>query len=214
MKLKSGGHAEEPGRRIARGLVIPISLLITIRLLILVTVSSVRAGSAVRRVTTSSGRGSLGRALEAGAAPLLLAVLYALQETDVGLSSVHGAVEVEGGGLCGLLVLLVEAELGLDGGAVDAEPVETLAGAAGEFHILLATMGVDGERDLEVHAGDELGVGELPDVDVVAGDDTGEGLDVLSDLLDADILGGGLEEHARRGEGQGDRSLEDDDGDE
>lgn len=113
-----------------------------------------------------------------------------------------------------MLVLLVEAELGLDGGTVDAESVKTLSCSASQFHVLLATMGVDGERNLEMHAGNELGIRELPDVDVMASDDTGECLDILSDFLNADILRSSLEKNACGGEGQGDRGLENNHGDE
>lgn len=113
-----------------------------------------------------------------------------------------------------MLVFRVEAEFGLDGGAVDAEAVKTLSCSAGEFHILLPTMRVDGERDLDVHAGNELGVGQLPDVNVVAGDDSRESFNVVSDFLDADVLWGGLKEDASGGQSQGNRGLEDNDGDE
>ena len=92
-----------------------------------------------------------------------------------------------------MLVLLVKAELGLDGYAVNTEAVETLPCPASQLHVLLATMRVDGEGDLDVHAGNELCVGELPDVNVMAGDDTRQPLDILSNLLDTDVLGSSLE---------------------
>ena len=89
-------------------------------------------------------------------------------------------------------VLGVKAELGLYRSAVNTETVEALAGTAGQFHVLLTAMRVDREGNLDVHACDELCVGELPDVDVVACDDTGESLDILSNLGDTDVLRGGL----------------------
>lgn len=104
--------------------------------------------------------------------------------------------------------LLVETELRLNGCAVNTEAVEAFACSSGQFHVLLPTVGVDMEGDLEMHAGDDLRVGELPDVDVVAADDAGEGLDVLTDLGDADVLRGGLQEDLGGGTRQGDGRLE------
>ncbi|KFY69009.1 hypothetical protein V496_00596 [Pseudogymnoascus sp. VKM F-4515 (FW-2607)] len=83
-------------------------------------------------------------------------------------------------------------EAKLDGGAVDAVCVEALADRLGDFHVAgSAAFGGDVESDLNVQAGDDLGVGELPDVDVVAGDDAGDVLDVLNDIK---VVGGGLED--------------------
>lgn len=113
-----------------------------------------------------------------------------------------------------MLVLRVETEFGLNSGAVDAESVETLASPPCELHILLTAVSVDGEGHLQVHAGDDLGVGELPDVDVVAADDTGEGFNIFADIGDTDVLGGGLEEYPRGCAGKRNRRLENDGGDE
>ncbi|KAL5346693.1 hypothetical protein ACLOAV_008400 [Pseudogymnoascus australis] len=83
-------------------------------------------------------------------------------------------------------------EAKLDGGAVDAVCVEALAHRLGDFHVAgSAALGGDVESDLNVQAGDDLGVGELPDVGVVAGDDAGDVLDVLNDIK---VVGGGLED--------------------
>lgn len=111
-------------------------------------------------------------------------------------------------------VLLVEAELGLDGGAVDAEAVEALPGSASQLHVLLTTMRVDGERDLDMHAGDELCVGELPDVNVMAGNNTGECLNILANLGNADVLRGSLEQDSCGTACERNASLENDGGDE
>lgn len=111
-------------------------------------------------------------------------------------------------------VLLVEAELGLDGGAVDAKAMETLPGPASQLHVLLTTMRVDGERNLDMHAGDELCVGKLPDVNVMAGDNTGECLDILTNLGNADVLRGSLEQDSCGTACERNASLENDGGDE
>lgn len=81
---------------------------------------------------------------------MLLAVLDTLEQADVWLvhvrlASVEGSIILKGGGLLGVAMLLVEAELGLDGGAMDAESVETLSGSSRKLHILLTAVGVDGE---------------------------------------------------------------------
>lgn len=111
-------------------------------------------------------------------------------------------------------VLLVEAELGLNGGAVDAEAMETLPGPTSQLHVLLTTMRIDGERNLDMHAGDELGVGELPDVNVMAGNNTRECLDVLANLGNADMLRGGLEKDSCGTACERNASLENDGGNE
>ena len=101
------------------------------------------------------------------------AVVDTLEKTDIGLGSIPCAIKLESCSFCGVLMLLVKAELGLDGGTVDAETVKTLPGPFGKFHVLLATVRVNREGYLNVHTSNELCVGELPDVDVVAGDDSG-----------------------------------------
>lgn len=106
-------------------------------------------------------------------------------------------------------MLLIETKLGLYRSTVNAESVKALASATSQFHILLATVGVDREGNLKVHACDKLGIGELPYVDMVAGDDTRESLDVLSNLRDADVFGGSLEKNARSAPGKRDTGLED-----
>lgn len=55
-------------------------------------------------------------------------------------------------------MLRIEAELGLYSSTVNAETVEALASATSQLHVLLATVRVNGEGNLEVHACDELGV--------------------------------------------------------
>lgn len=177
----------------------------------------VRAAVAAVRRFAGPPRGRALRGHQPLAAARPVAVVDALEQAEVGVGLVEaraGAVEAEPCGAALVAALLVEAELGLDGGAVDAKGVEALSGAAGELHVLLAAVGVDGEGDLEVHARDDFGVGELPDVDMVAADDAGEGLDVLADVLDVDVVGRRLQENTCRGAGQGDRRLENNGGDE
>lgn len=113
-----------------------------------------------------------------------------------------------------VVVVLVEAELGLDGGAVDAVRVEALPRRPGQLHIPLAALRRDGERNLDVHRSDDLGVRQLPDVDVVAANHPGEVLDVLPQVRDVDVVGRGLEEDLGRGEGEGEGGAEDDECDE
>jgi hypothetical protein len=55
-------------------------------------------------------------------------------------------------------MLRIEAKLGLYSSTVNTETVEALASAASQLHVLLTTMGVNGERNLEMHACNELGV--------------------------------------------------------
>ncbi|GKT41798.1 uncharacterized protein ColSpa_01978 [Colletotrichum spaethianum] len=116
--------------------------------------------------------------------------------------------------LGGAVVLVVAAELGLNGGCVNAVGVEALAGALGELHVLLTALGGDGEVDVDVQGGDDLGVGELPDVDVVAAEDTGQVLDVLADLLEVNVVRGGLEENLGSRLGEGNSGLENNESDE
>ncbi|GJD02771.1 hypothetical protein ColKHC_11596 [Colletotrichum higginsianum] len=116
--------------------------------------------------------------------------------------------------LVGVVVLVVAAELGLDGGCVNAVGVQALAGALGELHVLLATLGRDGEVDVNVQGGDDLGVRELPNVYVVAAEDTGQILDILAYFLEVDVVGSGLKEDLGGGLGEGDGRLENDQGNE
>lgn len=133
-----------------------------------------------------------------GAAPLTDAIVDALEQARhvaLGLSAAPRggvAVEGEGAGLA-MVAALIEAELGLDGGAVDAVGVQALAGLLGELHVLLPALLRDGEGHLDVHRGDELRVRQLPDVYMVAADDAGKVLDVLLDLRELEVVGGCLE---------------------
>lgn len=106
--------------------------------------------------------------------------------------------------------LLAEAELGLDGGAVDAVAVETLADAPGQLHVLFAAELGDGKGHLDVHGGDDLRVRQLPDVDVVAAEHAGEALDVLADVVDVDVVGRGLQQDLGRRLSQRDGRPQDD----
>lgn len=145
---------------------------------------------------------------------MLLAVVYAFQETGGLAVSITAAIHSQRCGIPSVRVLFIEAELGLDSGAVDAEPVQALARPLGQLHVLFAAVLVDGEGHLQVHAGDDLGIRQLPDVDVVAAHDSWKTLDVLADVLDANVLGGGLQENPGGCASKGDGRLEDDGGDE
>ena len=89
-------------------------------------------------------------------------------------------------------MVVLEPELGLDRGAVDAVGMETLARPLREPHVLLAALFRDGEGYLDVHGRDDFGVGELPDVNVVAAQYAGEVLDILPDIVEVDVFGRGL----------------------
>lgn len=108
----------------------------------------------------------------------------------------------------------VGAKFGLDGGAMDAISVQTLARALRKLHVLLAAILGDGERELHVHRRHDLGVGELPYMYVVAAEHPRQALDVIAQLVDVDVVGCGLEENLRRGKGEGQGGSENDDGDE
>lgn len=111
-------------------------------------------------------------------------------------------------------VLLVQAKLGLNCGAMNAITMEALSGSLGKLHVLFTAVLVNGESDLQVHAGNDLGIRQLPDMNVMAADNTRKTFNVLADLPDADILGSGLKEDSCGGASQGDRGLENNGGDE
>ena len=113
-----------------------------------------------------------------------------------------------------MLVLNVKAKLGLYSGAVNAEGVQALTSPPGELHVLLATVRVDRERHLKMHAGHGLCVRELPDVDVVAAHNAGQGLDVFANIGNADVFGRCLQKDPRRSLGKRDGGLKDNGSDE
>ena len=130
------------------------------------------AGSGlVRRGGTRSGRA----ATEADA------VVDALEEAggvavggDGGLGAAAGGVLAavegvgEGGGgpgpstvvaaVAAVAAGLVDAELGLDGGAVDAISVQAFPGLLSKLHVLLSSLFRDGEGNLDMHRSNELRV--------------------------------------------------------
>ena len=109
-----------------------------------------------------------------------------------------------------VVVLRVEAELGLDGGGVDAIGVQAAADSEREFHVASRALTLEVELDLDVQAADEFGVAELPDVDVVARHDTGKVFDIGLDVVNANTSGNCLEEDARCGFAEGDGGCQDD----
>lgn len=143
---------------------------------------------------------------------MAFAVFNALEQAGGG--GVVLAVQGQRSSISKVLVVVTQAKLRLDGGAVDAKLVEAVSCALCELHVLFAAVRIHGELDLEVHAGDNLCVRELPDMNVVAADDTRKSLDILSNILDANIFWRGLEKDARGSECKWDRSLENNEGDE
>ena len=112
-----------------------------------------------------------------------------------------------------VVVLRVEAELGLDGGGVDAIGVQAAADSEREFHVASRALTLEVELDLDVQAADEFGVAELPDVDVVARDNAGEIFNVGLDVVNANACGNSLEKDAGGGLAERDGGCEDDGGD-
>lgn len=176
--------------------------------------SAVASRRAVRRVACSPRRRGLRHVIRGRTAARSCAVVHALEEANFVLWPVGCTVESQRGSLSLVLVLCIEAELGLDGCTVDAKGVQTLASSASELHVLLTAISVDGEGHLQVHAGNGLGVRKLPDVDMVAADDSRERFNVFADIGDADVLRSGLEEYPGGCPGEWDGSLENNGGDE
>jgi len=112
-------------------------------------------------------------------------------------------VFVAGVSAAAVVVLGVEAELGLDGGGVDAVGVKATADGKREFHVASRTLTLEVEFDLNVQAADKLGVTELPDVDVVARHDAREVFDVGLDVVHVDAGRDCLKENARCGFAEG-----------
>lgn len=191
---------------------VPVVRVVTaaIRVRVPVATTALRPAASMLRPRQRRRR-ALGRA-----AALAHTVVYTLQQTFIPLRGAGVAITIRRPAIGTTVVMsAIEAELGLNGGAVDAVCVEALADGLGDLHVACsAALGGDVESDLDVQAGNDLGVRELPDVDVVAGDDAGDVLDVLLNVVDVEVVRGGLEEDLGRGGGQGDGGAEDDEGDE
>lgn len=97
---------------------------------------------------------------------------------------------------------------------MDPEAVQTPAHLAGKVHVFRRAKALDITVHLDVQAGNDLGVAELPDVQVVTADDSGEILDILLDPSDVKMDGDRLEKDAARGFAEGDCAEKDDNGDE
>jgi hypothetical protein len=119
-------------------------------------------------------------------------------------------VFVAGVGAAAVVVLGVEAELGLDSRGVDAVGVQAAADSERELHVTSGSLTLEVEFDLDVQAADELGVAELPDVDVVARHDAREIFNIGLDVVHADAGGDCLKENARCGLAEGNGGCEDD----
>lgn len=91
-------------------------------------------------------------------------------------------------------MLNIQTKLGLNSGTVNAIAMKTFPSAPRQLHVLLSAVCVNREGDLEMHAGDNLCVRELPDVNMMATDDSGKLFNVLSDFRDADVFRSGLEQ--------------------
>lgn len=121
---------------------------------------------AVGRVAAGASALDGGVVARHGAAALADAVVDALEQAVIvaARAPAHLGGTVAGAGqlaellpcLLGMVVRLVEAELGLDGGAVDAESVKALPHPFSEGHVLLTPRLRDGEGDLDVHRGHDL----------------------------------------------------------
>lgn len=151
------------------------------------------------------------------ATSLPLAIIHALQQTFIQVETAahltNNTIETHDGSPS-MIMFLIEAELRLDSSAMNAVGMQALPRLPGQLHVLLAAALADGEGDLDVHGGDELGVAQLPDVDVVAADDARDVLDVFFDVVDVDVVGCCLEEDLSRCFGERDGGLEDDERDE
>lgn len=113
----------------------------------------------------------------------------------------------------GMIMVLIEAKLRLDGRRMDTVLVQALPDRPRERHVACGAFALEIVFDLDVQRGDHLGVAELPHVQVVAADDAREQTDVVFDVVHADACGHGLEQDAGCGEAERDGGGEDDDGD-
>lgn len=91
-------------------------------------------------------------------------------------------------------MLNIKTKLGLNSGTVNTIAMKTFPSAPGQLHVLLSAVCVNREGDLEMHAGDNLCIGELPDVDMMAADDSGKLFNILADFRDTDVFRSGLEQ--------------------
>lgn len=78
------------------------------------------------------------------AASLCLAVIDAFKETGAELF-IRRPIERKGSRVAIMLVLVIETELGLDGGAVNAIGMQTSPRPLGQLHVLLSAVLVEGE---------------------------------------------------------------------
>jgi hypothetical protein len=193
-------------------MVMTVVMTVVVTVVVVTVFVRMRTGRAVRRFTSSSCRWSFGWRVGWTAA-LRLAVVDTLKEATIPLVWIGCAIEVKSSSVGIVSVLRIEAKLGLYGSTVDAETVEALASTTSQLHVLLTAVGVNGERNLEVHASDEFGVWKLPYVDMVASDDTGKSLNVLSNLRDANMLGSSLQKNARSTSSKRNTCLENNGGD-
>ena len=150
-------------------------------------------------VTTSMGMAALRPRPSPLAASLRNTAIHTVHQTHVFFRDAtcscgrargrRGSIEIARDDIAPMNMRHVEAELGLDGSAVDAIRMETLAYLARQLHILLRVRIRHGEFDQDVQRGYNLRVRELPDVDVVAALNVIEFLDIGLDMADFDVLG-------------------------
>jgi hypothetical protein len=114
---------------------------------------------------------------------------------------------------CRVVVFRVEAELGLNGGRVNAILVKAVADGTGEFHVSCRSLALEVEVDLNVQTCNQLGVAQLPDVEVVGTNNTRKLLNILLDVIDAQTSRDSLEQDARGGETERNGRSENDAGD-
>jgi len=114
---------------------------------------------------------------------------------------------------CRVVVFRVEAELGLDGGRVNAILVKAIANGTSKFHVSCRALALEVKVDLNVQTCNQLGVAQLPDVEVVGTNNTRKLLDILFDVIDAQTSRDSLEQDARGGETKRNGRSENDAGD-
>lgn len=107
----------------------------------------------------------------------------------------------------------VEAEFGLDGGRVHSVFVKAIADGTSKLHVSCGTFALEIKVDLDVQAGDKLGVAQLPDVDVMAADDAWQHLNVSLNVINVQTQRDSLQEDTGGGLAERNGRTKDDDGD-
>lgn len=112
-----------------------------------------------------------------------------------------------------MVVFGVEAELGLDGGRVDAVLVKAVANGTSKLHVSCRTLTLEVKVDLNVQTCNKLGIAQLPYVEVVGTNNTRKLLDVFLDIVNAQTSRHSLEQDTGGGKTKRDGRSEDNAGD-